>query len=140
MIIMYPNLLEQNIYDKDYKGKFLVIGTCIPKLYPKVVRKFEREWKNLVSFCLEQFHYNQLFSKLFNIISANDVKKVGFLTVDGSPHCIQMHYVSKFLKRGLKKDVEFEHYVIRKDGKVFQVSMEAIDNSKDLSNAGKKLF
>ncbi|HUS59935.1 MAG TPA: hypothetical protein VMX76_00965 [Nevskiaceae bacterium] len=84
----YSNLLELNVYSNRYKGRFLLIGSCLPDLYPKVVEKFEKRWKNVVSFCLGQFHYNQLVAKLFDILSLGNTKKVGFLTVDGSPHCV----------------------------------------------------
>jgi hypothetical protein len=132
------NILEQNLYDKKFQGQFLVIGSCLPNIYPEIVEKFENKWKNVVHFCLEQMHYNMLMAKLFDILAVGKVNKVGFLTVEGSPHCVQMHYASKYLKRGLKNSVEFEHYVIRKDGKVFKVSIESIDQSKDLSNFGEE--
>lgn len=133
----YPNLLDQNVYDKKYQDQFLVVGSCLPNMYPEIVKQFEKKWTNVVSFCLEQSHYNMLSAKLFNILATGKVNKVGFLTVEGSPHCTQMHYASKYLKRGLKNSVEFEHYVIQKDGKVFKLSIDAIDKSKDLSNFGE---
>lgn len=136
----YPNLLDQNVYGKKYQGQFLVLGTCLSGLYPETIKKFEKKWVNVVSFCLEQFHYNQLVAKLFDILAIGKVNKVGFLTVEGSPHCTQMHYASKYLQRGLKNSVEYEHYVIRKDGKVFKVSMESIDKSRNLSDYGKEFI
>jgi len=135
----YLNILETNIYDKRLEGEFLVVGSCVPNLYPEVFKNFEKEWKNIFSFCLEEFHYNQLLSKLFNILALGKTRKVGFLTVDGSPHCIQMHFVSKYLKRGLKvQDISYKHFVIRKDGGVFEVGMEEIDKTKDLAERGKE--
>lgn len=94
---------------------------------------------NVFSLCLEKLHYNQLAAKLFNILALGRVKKVGFLTVDGSPHCIQMHFASKYLKRGLKEKVEFKHYVVAKDGDVFKVQMEEIDKARNLSAPGERV-
>jgi len=50
-----------------------------------------------------------------------------------------MHFASKYLKRGLKNKIEFEHYVIRKDSKVFKVGMKEIDKSRDFSLFGKEV-
>jgi hypothetical protein len=135
----YRNILNCNIYDPVFKDKFLIIGTCLEKMYPKILNNFEKEWKNIVRICLEQDHYNQLVAKLFDTLGAGNSHSVGFLTVDGSPHCVQVHYASKYLKRGLKVKVKFVHYVIEKSGKVFKVSMEEIDKSRNLSLVGEKV-
>ncbi|MDP2861019.1 MAG: hypothetical protein Q8N98_04915 [bacterium] len=136
----YPNILEQNIYDKGFKRKFLVIGSCLPKTYPEIVKKFEKEWGSVFTFCLEQFHYNQLIAKLFDILAIGNTQKIGFLTVDGSPHCVQMHFASKYLRRGLKiQTIDYQHYVIRKDGKVFKIKPELIDRARDFSGIGEEI-
>ena len=137
-LMKYPNLLNLNVYDKLYKDKFLIMGTCIPRMFPKVDNHFEKEWKHIVSFCLEQTHYNLLVAKLFDILALGNTKKVGFLTPDGSPHCIQLHFASKYLKRGMKNDINFEHFVVKK-GDVYSISLDDIDKSKDLSLVGQKI-
>jgi hypothetical protein len=135
---MIPNILEQNIYNPDFKDKFLLIGSCIETMYPEILEKYKKKWGNCFSICLEQFHYNQLHSKLVAILSLGNTKNVGFFTVDGSPHCVQVHFVSKYLKRELKNDIEFKHYVINKNKEVFEVSLEQIDSSRDFSRIGEK--
>lgn len=135
----YPNILQQNSYSSFFKGKFLLIGNCIENLYPDILGEFQDKWKNVISICLERDHYNQMVAKLFDILGTGNVKKVGFLTVNGSPHCVQVHFVSKYLKRGLNKEVDFEHYVINNDGKVFKVAMEAINDSRDFVSLGKEI-
>jgi len=127
------NILENNVYSEVFKDKFLVVGVCVKDLYPEIFEKFKNEWKNVVYFCLENNHYNQLMAKLFDILSIGNTKKVGFLTVDGSPHCVQMHFASKYLLRGLKNKIEFHHYVIDKNGKVFEIDLETVDKSKNLA-------
>lgn len=135
----YPDLLSQSIYSPFFNGKFLLMGSCVANSYPEIIKDFEKKWKNLVSICLEQEHYNKMVSKLFNVLGTGNVKKIGFLTVNGSPHCAQVHFASKYLKRGLNKDVIYRHYVINDDGKVYEVSMEAIDKSRDFVTIGKAL-
>ena len=127
------NILEVNIYDEIFNDKFLIIGSCVENLYPTIFKKFGHDWKNVVIFCLENNHYNQLTAKLFDILAIGNTNKVGFLTVDGSPHCVQMHFAAKYLSRGLKNSVNFEHFVIDKNGKVFKINEEIIENSKNFS-------
>jgi len=136
-LLDYPDILSTNIYDIIFKDKFLLVGSCIPRIYPDVLKNFEKEWGNICVYCLEQSHYNMLFSKLVDILALGKTTKVGFLTVDGSPHCIQMHFASKYLKRALKnQDIEYKNFVINKNKQVFDVPVEKIDYAKDLSNFG----
>jgi len=134
---MVPNLLQQNLYSKYFKDQFLLIGTCVENMHPEVLKKFTSKWKNVLSICLEIEHYNKMVAKLFDILGTGNVKKIGFLTVNGSPHCVQVHFASKYLKRGLNKEVIFEHYVVSDDGKVFSVSMDEINESRDYVKRGK---
>ena len=64
---------------------------------------------------------------------------MGFLTVDGSPHCIQVHFPSKYLKRILQQEIKFEHFVIDKNGDTYQVEMEIIRKSMRFAPNGRKL-
>ncbi len=136
---MLTNILNTNIYDPRLGDKLLIIGTCIPAIQRKVFEDFEKRWKNVFAICLEQDHYNQLHSKLAAIIGTGRVNEIGFLTVDGSPHCVQVHYVSKYLNRELKNKINFFHYVVNEKGEVFEVDMKSIDESKRLEKVGKKV-
>jgi hypothetical protein len=135
----YSGLLSLNVYSKKYEVKFLVIASCLSDLYPEVVKKFEKKWKNVVVFCLEEFHFSQFMAKMFDILAIGNTQKVGFLTPHNSPHCIQLHFASKYLKRGLNKKINFEHYVVREDEKVFKVGMKEINKAKDFSLIGKEI-
>ncbi len=132
------NILEQNIYSPGLEEKFLLIGSCLSSMHPEIVEKFSKEWGNVYNVCLEQTHYNQLECKLANILALRKTAKVGYLTMDGSPHCVQMHYTAKYLKRLIAdKEIIFEHYVIREDGKIFKVANKAVDDSKKLALLGE---
>lgn len=124
-------MLSQNIYSKIYNDKFLIAGTCLYELYPDAMLRLSQEFDDhVVNICLEQFHYNQFFSKLIDILSLGKTKKVGFVTVDGSPHCVSLHYASKYLQRALKVDIEYIHYVIDQKGDIYKVERDVIDNSR----------
>ena len=81
-----------------------------------------------------------MMAKLYSILGIANPERVGFLTVDGSPHCIQMQFGSRYLKRGLKNsDIQFEHFVIDEQGNVAQVTMEVINKAKWIGPLGKPL-
>ncbi|MCK5302814.1 MAG: hypothetical protein KAJ96_06725, partial [Candidatus Thorarchaeota archaeon] len=62
----------------------------------------------------------------------SDMNKVTVLTVDGSPHCVQLHFVVEDLKSHFTQDIETAHFVVEK-GKVHQVSPKAVKRARHLS-------
>ncbi|MBD3363494.1 hypothetical protein GF362_07300 [Candidatus Dojkabacteria bacterium] len=133
-----PEILEMNIYDPFFENKFLLIGSCVPRIYPAVLNDFQNKFQNVCTACLEKTHYNKIFAKLIDILATGNTKRVAFLTVDGSPHCVQMHFMSKYLKRALKNDIKYLHYVITKDREIYSLEIDVIDESKNFAKKGKK--
>jgi len=129
-----PQLLSCNTYDTIFTNKFLVVSKCLERLYPDTVTDFKKEWENVVTVCMEEEHFNKLLSKLTNILSLGSTSKIGFLTIDGSPHCIQVHFAERYLKRALKYNIQYEHYVIDDKGKVQKISSHKIDMAKLLAD------
>jgi hypothetical protein len=130
-----PHILKCNIYDPLFTDRFLLIGTCVERLHSDILSKFQAQWQHVVGYCLEQEHYNMLFAKLIDILALGKTKQVGFLTVDSSPHCIQMHYLSNYLARALKTPVDFAHFVVY-EKEVYQIPEEAIVSSRRLATHG----
>ncbi len=132
------SLLSCNVYDDLFQqDKLLLIGSCVSKKYKKQLARFIKKYdlESIVSICLEKYHYNQLGSKLFNILAVSNVNEVYILTPDGSPHCSQVHFSAKYLKRGLKRDIGFRHFVLDSKGKIFEVSTEDVDQSKRFADS-----
>lgn len=126
------HILSTNIYDPKLTDKILIIGTCLLRLYPEIVENFSKDYGgNAFHICLEQNHYNQLMSKMLNILAVGKIKEVTYLTVDGSPHCVQVHFSAKYLKRALKNEVNFKHFVIDKEGQIHEITTEEVDASKN---------
>lgn len=127
-------LLSTNIYDKDLEDKILLIGSCLKMIHPEIVEEFAQKYDGHVfDVCLEETHYNKVMGKLFNILALGKTKEVGILTVDGSPHCVQLHYTAKYIKRGLKYEFKFKHFVITKAGEVVEIDPVVVDNSKNFA-------
>lgn len=47
------NILSQNIYSPNMGEEILIIGTCIPDVYPEVFKNFKAKWDSIFSICLE---------------------------------------------------------------------------------------
>ncbi|MFW9864369.1 MAG: hypothetical protein ACFFET_18935 [Candidatus Thorarchaeota archaeon] len=102
--------------------------------YPEIVEEHrEREGGLAVlSVCLEETHANQAGFKIGSIVRYSKINRLTALTVDGSPHCVQLHFLIEDIKRHFTPEVETDHYVVEK-GAVHQVSAAAIKRARHLS-------
>jgi len=134
-------LMRTNVGDRRLRENqnLLLIGSCLDR-FPDVVKDIcERdESQTILHICLEETHVNQAGFKISSIVKYSGIKKVTALTVDGSPHCVQLHYVVEDIKRHFAPEIETAHYVIEK-GKLFEISAEAVKRSRHLSQIQKLL-
>ena len=122
-------LMSINVGDKRIreKGNLLLIGTCMADRFPEIVEEYSKTngGQAVLHVCLEETHVNQAGFKIGSVIRYSGIKNVTVLTVDGSPHCVQLHYVIEDIKRHFTSDIEITHYVVEK-GKVYEVSDKAV--------------
>ena len=133
---MRINVGDQILRDK---GKILIIGSCMDR-YPNIVQNFseKNEGFAVLHICLEETHVNQAGFKIGSIIKYAGISDVAALTVDGSPHCIQLHYVIEDIKRHFAPEITTAHFVVEK-GIVHEISAEAVKRSRHLSKIQKML-
>lgn len=121
------------------KGRLLLIGSCMDRYSEIITRLSEKEGAPAVlQVCLEEIHVNQVGFKIGSIIKYANIARVTVLTVDGSPHCIQLHYVVEDIKRHFAPEIATVHYVVEK-GEVHEVSAEAVKRSRHLSKIQKMM-
>ena len=120
-------LMETNVY--AVKGRVLVVGACLPSVYPEAVQALASQADQVYSLCLETTHINMAVTKLSAVFGTGQLEKLVFASVDRSPHCTQMHYITHEIERTCKDHVPVKHVVIS-EGKIIEVSQEAIDLSK----------
>ena len=127
-------ILESNVGDKRFQStqKLLLYGTCVPDRYPEIFEKF-LEGRTPIHACLEDLHMDHVGYKLVNIIKYSKIKELTILTIDGSPHCYQLHVLGQDLKRHFvsEEEVKISHYVIEK-GKVHEITYQAITVARHL--------
>ena len=121
-------LLKTNVSSKGISKEILLYGTCISKEHPRILKQFEGSTR--LHICLEKEHVNKAAWKITSIVRINEVKKITILTPDGSPHCIQLHFVGEDLRNLFQ--VEVRHFVIKK-GELKAISGKSIRASRHLS-------
>ena len=134
--LMRTNVGDQTLRDK---GGLLLIGSCMER-YPDIVKSLSERDGGLtvLHVCLEETHVNQAGFKIGSIIKYAGITGVTVLTIDGSPHCVQLHYVVEDIKRHFAPEISTKHYVLEK-GEVYEVSAEAVKRSRHLSKIEKMM-
>ena len=122
-------LMETNVY--AVKGRVLVVGSCLAQVYPDAVQQLASQADQVYSLCLETTHINMAVTKLSAVFGTGQLEKLVFASVDRSPHCTQMHYITHEIERTLKEHVPVESYVVVNGG-VVAVPAAAIELSKSL--------
>ncbi len=135
------HLMRVNVGDKRLRerGKLLLIGSCMDR-FPEILKEFsEKEGGQAVlQVCLEETHVNQAGFKIGSIVKYSGISEITALTVDGSPHCVQLHYVIDDVKRHFAPEIKTKHYVVEK-GTVHEISTTAVKRSRHLSKIQKML-
>ena len=124
------NLTETNVY--SVKGRVLIVGACLPQVWPDAFERLAAEVDQVYALCLETTHVNMAITKLSAVFGTGQLKKLVFASVDRSPHCTQMHYIKHEIERTLPEHVPVEDYVVS-DGEVVAVPDAAIELSKTLA-------
>ncbi len=122
------DLMSTNAKGKNVRGrKILLHGTCILE-NPQYLEGFDDYTK--LSFCPEKEHINMAFYKLMAIMSV--AEELVVLTTDGSPHCVQLHYIAQEVLRYSEKKFPVRHLVVN-NGKIVEISPEDVKLSRYLS-------
>ncbi len=137
----WQHLMRINVGDKRLrnKGKLLIVGSCMDR-FPEIVKEYSERagGQAVLHVCLEETHVNQAGFKIGSIVKYSGISEITALTVDGSPHCVQLHYVIDDVKRHFAPEIETKHFVVEK-GKVHEISTNAVKRSRHLSKIQKML-
>ncbi len=141
MVLRCGPLLTSNAYPPCLRGVrcILVYSGCIDQLYPALLDR-EGIFSECAAFhaCPESQHINMLGFKLAGIVARAKPEEVAVLTVDGSMHCIQLHYMLEELEKIMGSVFKRRHYVVEK-GKVIEIPVEAVKTSRFLSKVSRLL-
>ncbi len=134
MVYRIPRLIDINAKSRLFrdKDKLLIIGRCVEVEHPWVLEEFPSDEYGVLSVCLEAEHVNMAGFKLAGILARGNYSEVVVVTVDGSLHCTQLHWmVEEVFKIISREEINRKHYVIY-HGKLREVSLEAVRTSRYL--------
>ena len=128
-------LMKSNIY--DVSEIVVIVGSCLKIMQPEGFKKIKFISDNIYELCLEETHINMAITKVGGMIRTGKIKKLVFVSVDKSPHCIQLHYIQDELRKMMDlSKVEINNYVIV-DNELIRISEEIISISKNLKELSK---
>ncbi len=127
---MIPRLMETNVY--ALKGRVLVVGACLPEVWPEAFEELAARADQVYALCLETTHVNMAITKLAAVFGTGQMESLTIASVDRSPHCTQMHYIPHEIERTLKAHVPIESYVVS-EGRIVHVPEAAVELSKSLA-------
>jgi phosphoribosylanthranilate isomerase len=132
-------LLPTNVRNKRLsEAALLIYGTCVENEMPKIFNALAKGRVPL-HVCLEKIHMNIVGFKLVTILQNSKPKEIVILTLDGSPHCIQLHFTAEQAKRISKSDVNIKHYVIEK-GKCIEISPDVVEIARHFSKVKEACY
>ncbi|RLF10919.1 MAG: 4Fe-4S ferredoxin [Thermoprotei archaeon] len=132
------NLLSISVTSNKVRGKDLLIySSCLPREHPDIYEEVSRG-KTPLKVCMSEEHLDKVGFKIATIIAYSHPKSITVLTMDGSPHCTQLHVMAEQAKRVTGENLEVIHLVVEK-GVLVEVSSEAVYYSRHLSKIEEAL-
>lgn len=128
----YRKLLDVNVACKPLREvkRILVYGTCVRDEYPSIFEEYARGRVPL-AVCMEEEHFNMVALKLASIAARVKLEELVVLTVDGSPHCLQLHMAVEEVEKivgGLPR-----RHVVIEEGVPVEVETETVKLARYLS-------
>ncbi len=140
-IYRLPKLIDVNAKSKLIRNResLLILSRCIELEHPEAIEGFKEKCA-ILTVCPEEEHINHVGFKLAGILARGNYKEVIVLSVDGSMHCVQLHFMVEeiFKIMGLDSKVKRRHLVLTK-GAVIEVSKDCVKNARFLSRVDKLL-
>jgi hypothetical protein len=125
-------LLATNVKNRQLReAALLIYGTCVENEVPKIFNALAKG-RIPLRVCLEKIHMNIVGFKLATILQTSKPKELVVLTLDGSPHCIQLHFTAEQTKRVSKSNINIKHYVIEKR-KLIEIPPDVVEIARHLS-------
>ncbi|HDJ50915.1 MAG TPA: 4Fe-4S ferredoxin [Thermoprotei archaeon] len=131
------NLMEVNTGFKPVikKKKVLIASSCL-RHKDDVFSGFSDAV--ILLACPERDHINVIGFKLLGLIIRCKPERVQVLTVDGSMHCVALHYIVEEVHKALNGLFQRDHYVYSR-GEIVNIPEKAVKVSRYLSRITRLL-
>ncbi|MCS7140207.1 MAG: 4Fe-4S ferredoxin [Candidatus Nezhaarchaeota archaeon] len=127
-----------SVTSSQLKSKDLLIySSCLQTENPEIFEEIARG-KVALGICMSEEHLDKVGFKLATIMYYSSPRSITVLTMDGSPHCTQLHAIVEQAKRITQSNTEIAHLVVEK-GAIVEVSSQAVYLSRHLSQIEKMI-
>lgn len=131
--VIKMNLLSTNVKSPSLKGASLLIhGTCLKSENKRVFDELSQGRVPLEA-CLEETHMNIVGFKIATILRVSPPAEIVVLTMNGSPHCVQLHFVVEQAIQLTNSALKTRHLVVEKDT-VHEVTPETVRLARHLGD------
>ena len=113
----------------------VIYSKCLEELHPKALQRLLANIPGLAA-CPEAEHINMLGFKLAGILARCNIKEIIVATVDGSMHCIQLHFMVEELEKIFEGKFKRRHLILVR-GQFREVSKDSIKIARFLSKIEK---
>ncbi len=137
--VVIKDFLSTNIGTREImnKKKLLLYGTCMAEKHPNILEEYA-EGRVALAVCLERDHMNMIAFKLVTMVKSAKLEEISVITVDGSPHCVQLHQTVSEVNR-LFDDPPSTRYFVVEHSKIHEVDEKTVKTSRFLSKIEKLL-
>jgi hypothetical protein len=123
-------LMSSNVFELE--GTVIICGSCLPNMDPSAFNKLKHISNNIFFTCLEETHMNMVAHKIASVLRLGKVKNLIMVSVNKSPHCVQLHYMRYELEKIMNlRDISVISYTTF-NGNLVEVSPKTISLSKNL--------
>mgnify|MGYP000294711917 CR=1 FL=1 len=133
----YKDLMDHNVAGKAIRKlrRVLIYGTCVRHEHPKIYESISQNRVPL-AVCLEREHFNIVALKVASMLARVKLEELVVLTVDGSPHCVQLHMAIEEALKVTKSNIPVKHLVIE-NGEVIEIPPHCVKIARYLSKIKK---
>jgi hypothetical protein len=126
-------LLSTNVKSKLLRNSSLLIhGTCLRSENSKIFADMS-EGRIPLETCLEKDHMNTVGFKIATIFRVASPTGIAVLTINGSPHCLQLHFAVEQAVKQTRSRLRPRHFVVEK-GVVREVDRHVVWLARHLAD------
>ncbi|MEM3685411.1 MAG: hypothetical protein QXT39_07090 [Conexivisphaerales archaeon] len=119
------------------RGDLLIVSACLRNINSRIVEEMAKG-KTVLYACPEREH-PALYGKIASIVRSSKPKSITVVTVDGSPHCFQLHAAVNEAEYILGEKIYRKHYVVVNGEKLIEISPDAVRVARYLHLVDKLL-
>lgn len=133
-----PRLIDINAKSSILRqsSKILIASRCLEIERPQILEEYRRKGYVILTACPEVEHVNMLGFKLAGILARGSYEEISVLTVDGSMHCTQLHWMVEEVFKITRASCSRRHFAVHK-GEVVEIDQNTVKKSRFLSWVSK---